>query len=872
MAPRKPPTVRYICLAALFVITCAYQLRATYFGFPTFFGHDAAQMPFIPTYDGGSFATAHFVTGVGGAIGIREGDLVTSVNGRRLSGLAVFGEVIAAAKPGDAMTVTFGSPGQTADRQGTVTLSKQYVGNSPNTPLLGKLIIVVLKLILPIFCILLGFWVAAVRPRDVSAWLLIPVLFGLCTVYGVGIETLGPGIRDIAQAFRASVNNFWPLAMLLFGFYFPENFDYQPPQWLRVPIRVIVVATAIKLVLDVVLEVGQLESFEAIRVLYAVVARFEIVLFFVGVLAASGFFMFMQLKSHAATSPDVKRRFNLIYIGATVGLTPLLILVVFQLVKKRGLEEMFPEWIVLAAYLTLMIFPVTLAYVIVVQRAMDLRMVVRQGLQYALARRGTFVLQVALNGIIILVAGLELQKQHNRLEIVIIVCLGFAAIFWLRSLSERLRASIDKRFFRDAYNADQILSGLSDEVRTIVETRPLLERVTQRIAESLHVPRVAVFTNDQGWFKPAYALGYPSVPEAYFAASGAAMRRISQEREPVRVYLDDDQSWVNAADVSDDERHNLAAIGSQLLLPLTVKEKLLGVISLGEKKSEAPYSGSDLRLLKSVATQTGLALANAQLTSAIAEEVGRREKMSREIEIAREVQERLFPQRLQPISGIEYFGGCRTALGVGGDYYDFLALPDGKLGIALGDISGKGIPAALMMASLQASLRAEASRSAGDIAGLIARVNQALFDASSEDRYATFFYGQYDPANGELVYVNAGHCAPMLFRGADGFRTVDRLNTGGPVIGLIPDCIFEQGMVNMSGGDELVIFTDGVSEAMNRDLEEWGEQRLADTVRNSSTRTAPEVIGQIMAGADAFAAGAPQHDDMTLVVIRARPR
>ena len=154
--------------------------------------------------------------------------------------------------------------------------------------------------------------------------------------------------------------------------------------------------------------------------------------------------------------------------------------------------------------------------------------------------------------------------------------------------------------------------------------------------------------------------------------------------------------------------------------------------------------------------------------------------MSREIEIAREVQERLFPQRLQPIAGIEYFGGCRTALGVGGDYYDFLALPDGKLGIALGDISGKGIPAALMMASLQASLRAEAARCCGDVAGLLVRVNQALFDASSEDRYATFFYGQYDPATETLTYVNAGHCAPMLFRGGDGFRTVERLTSAGP--------------------------------------------------------------------------------------------
>jgi sigma-B regulation protein RsbU (phosphoserine phosphatase) len=865
MAPRKRPTLRYICLAALFVVTCGYQIRASYFAFPEFFGHVTVQWPFTASYNGGAPTTA-FVTGPAANAGLSDGDVVTAVNGRPFTGLKILGEAVSPAQPGDTMSVDFHpstSPSET--RNATFVLQRYQP-----PPLFGGLIaIVTLKIVFPFLCIFLGFWVAAVRPYDKSAWLLIFVLFGLCTVYGSGVESWGAGLRDFGVIFRTFMNLCWPLSMLFFGLYFPENFAYTPPQSLRIPIRIVTVGLLACAALAIVNNIGEIENYASVAGLNVRLEKFGPLIFILSIAAASGFFMFTRIKAAASGSPDVKRRFNLIYAGATLGLTPLLILVVIQNVRGGGdLESMFPEWLVIGSFLMLIVFPITLAHVIIVQRAMDVRMVVRQGVQYALARRGTFVLQIVLYGIIILIAGLELQKRHNQLEIVIIVCLGFAAIFWLRSLGDRLRAWIDKRFFRDAYNADQILSGLSDEVRTILETRPLLERVTQRISESLHVPRVAVFTNDAGWFKPAYALGYPSIPEAYFAASGATIRKVSHENDPVRVYLDDNQSWVNSPDVSDDERRNLAAIGSQLLLPLTVKEKVLGVISLGEKKSEAPYSGSDLRLLKSVAAQTGLALANAQLTTAIAEEVGRREKMSREIEIAREVQERLFPQRLQPIAGVEYFGACRTALGVGGDYYDFLALPGGKLGIALGDISGKGIPAALMMASLQASLRAEAARAGADIAGLIARVNQALFDASSEDRYATFFYGQYDPATHELTYVNAGHCAPMLFRAAGGFATADRLDVGGPVIGLIPDCIFEQAVVKVSPGDELVIFTDGVSEAMNRDLEEWGETRLAETVRKSTTLAAPGLIAAIMSAADAFAAGAPQHDDMTLVVAR----
>ena len=145
-------------------------------------------------------------------------------------------------------------------------------------------------------------------------------------------------------------------------------------------------------------------------------------------------------------------------------------------------------------------------------------------------------------------------------------------------------------------------------------------------------------------------------------------------------------------------------MGSELLLPLAVRDKLLGFISLGPKKSEEPYTGSDVRLLKSVAAQTGLALENADLMREIADEVAQRERLNREVEIAREVQERLFPQKLPAIAGLDYAAYCRPALASAATTTTFLRLPQGQLGVAIGDVSGKGIAAALMMASLQASL------------------------------------------------------------------------------------------------------------------------------------------------------------------------
>jgi len=291
---------------------------------------------------------------------------------------------------------------------------------------------------------------------------------------------------------------------------------------------------------------------------------------------------------------------------------------------------------------------------------------------------------------------------------------------------------------------------------------------------------------------------------------------------------------------------------------------LLGFVSLGPKQSEQPYSPADVRLLRSVASQTAFALENSRLTAAVASEVARAARMTREIEIAKEVQEQLFPQNYPKLPGLDIAGFCRPAAGVGGDYYDFLALKSGGLGVAIGDISGKGVPAALLMAGLQASLRGQALMGATDLAALMDNVNVLLLDSSPANRYATFFYGQYDPKQRRLHYVNAGHNAPMLFRG----EQVLRLTEGGPVVGLLSRAPFTEAQLALQPGDLLLGFTDGISECMDTGDQEWGEQRLMQAIRDCRGLEAKAMIERLMAAADAFAAGAKQHDDMTLVVMK----
>jgi phosphoserine phosphatase RsbU/P len=863
----KKPVIQYVCLAVLCAGAVAYQVRCMEYRFPKWFGKtDAPMWPFRAYAESNdlAFSIAYLKRNAMEA-GLHEGDILLAARGRPVTGSAVWGEAIASAKAGDAVSVSVTSKKGQPPRTATIHLAR-YAANP------GRLLAVALFVVLPIFCLGLGFWVAAVRPRDVRAWLLVVLMLHFAVFFDGGIEFWAPWVRDLAAAYRSAAQNTWEIWILLLGIYFPEPFAPVPFRraWWKWLAWVLIPPLAFFALVFVVSAVGELENYAAIFFLHRLLAPFEALGMVVSYGAIAGFVACIIAKSGKAASPDARRRLRLLYLGTLVSFTPLSILYITARLKGVDSEAYFPWWLSLTSYLMFFLFPVTLAYVIVVHRALDVRVVIRQGLQYAFASSGIMVLKIAiLSGVAIGVYEVASHAGNRSLLSTLIIAAGVGVAIAQRRLLQRLKQWTDRRFFRDAYNAEQILSELSDKVRSLLDAPALFKTVSERIAESLHVGQVAVLVDGSGPYRPAYALGYNPAPAVAFPESAATVRRLQTAGEPARVYLDDPDSWVyQAPEVTDEERAHLAALGAELLLPIAGRDKLLGFISLGQKRSEEPYSGMDMRLLKSVATQTGLALENARLTAAIADEVAQRERLNRELEIAREVQERLFPQNLPPIHGLDYCGYCRPALGVGGDYYDFLQLPNGKLGIAVGDVSGKGISAALMMASLQASLRGQTFDGPDDLARLMSRVNRLVFEASAANRYATFFYGQYDPRTRELSYVNAGHNAPMIFRRKDGSWQVLRLDQGGPVVGLLPEFACQQATLALVPGDVMLAYTDGVSEAMNPADEEWGEERMMAAAESCAGIAAEEMIRRLIAAADAFAAGAKQHDDMTLSVLR----
>jgi sigma-B regulation protein RsbU (phosphoserine phosphatase) len=725
--------------------------------------------------------------------------------------------------------------------------------------------------VVPAFCILLGFWVSAVRPRDRLAWLLLVFLLGFTSFFNPFLEFWGPIWRDVGAVYDSAFNNTWGIWLLLFAIYFPEPLSKgtrASTLW-RWVMWVTAVPLAFRAAVLVIVSVGILENYPSVFLMLHLLVEFSPLFALASYAASIGCMACLAWKWHTAVSKDARRRLSVVLAGALISFPLFLFLSFVARLQHTDVESLFPAWLYGASYLLYFVFPATIAYAIVVQRAMDVRLILRQSLQYTLARRGVIVLQAILSGILFAaLAALVTSHALSYSTTLLLMAAGVWAIFLLNGAMHRVAGFIDRRFFRETYQADQILGELAEKVRTIVETKPLLETVTQRISEALHVGPVAVLLNGDGPYRPAYGLGVDGISDLVFPKNAGTVRQLKREQQPLRVYFDDPDGWLYGPEISAEERQRLLALRAELLLPLAVKDELIGFMTLGQKRSEAPYSGSDLRLLNSVATQTSLALEVSRLTEAVSAQVAQRERLNRELEIAREVQERLFPQRLLAVPGLDYWAECRPAREVGGDYYDFLELPAGKLGIAIGDISGKGIGAALMMANLQACLRGQAAATR-NLPELIRRVNRMVYEASSANRYATFFYAEYDPHTRHVAYVNAGHNAPIVLRGSGAGCDVFRWEAGGAVIGLLPEAQYQEGFFDLQTGDLIVLYTDGVSESMNAQDEEWGEESLIACAKACCGLSARETLSRSMSEAVAFASGAPQHDDMTLMVLRA---
>ena len=248
----------------------------------------------------------------------------------------------------------------------------------------------------------------------------------------------------------------------------------------------------------------------------------------------------------------------------------------------------------------------------------------------------------------------------------------------------------------------------------------------------------------------------------------------------------------------------------------------------------------------------------------VTERLERERRADQELDFARQVQARLFPQFLPPLATLDYAGTCIQARQVGGDYYDFLNLGGDRLGLVISDISGKGMAAALLMANLQANLRSQCAMALDEPQSLLRSVNQLFYENTNDSAYATLFFAEYDDQSQRLRYANCGHLSALLLRAND---TVEQLDSTCSVLGLFPGWTCTIAECRLAAGDTLALYTDGITEACDRSGEEYGQPRLIEVLRQRHERSAQQLLAAVIADVNRFSSQ-EQHDDITVVVAK----
>ena len=304
----------------------------------------------------------------------------------------------------------------------------------------------------------------------------------------------------------------------------------------------------------------------------------------------------------------------------------------------------------------------------------------------------------------------------------------------------------------------------------------------------------------------------------------------------------------------------LQGVRSVLAVPLGVGEKVFGIVYADSPLAEGRFTEDHLKVLTTLASVAAIRVQNARLMEQQMERV----RLERELQVASEIQQRFQPASAPIVAGYELQGISFPCYEIGGDYYDFIQREDGRLIVALGDVSGKGPSAALLMSSLHAAVHAH-SDTHSSLAKTIGAINRYLVDSTPANRFVTLFYAELDPKNGSLAFLNAGHNPPLIVHAGG---TMEQLAAGGLPLGIMSNAEFREGKTRLHPGDVLVIYSDGVSESVNPNGEEFGPTRLYETVARNLDASAAGIRDRIESALTKFCQGTPAADDITLVICK----
>ena len=778
--------------------------------------------------------------------GLHAGDRLISVYGRPFYSREPLYTAFVGGHAGDSVPLTVLRSGSGSPQPVTVVLDPAPPDTRKRSP--GEIVMSSLLSSFPVLFVLVGFPVLFLRIQDRSAWLLCLCFAGLIASAPMAMMSgiIPPALRGFALAYLVA---FFPIVPAAFYYLF-ATFPAQSRIDKRIPwLKKVLLGAAVLIsapLACLVLMTGSLDP------AWFVLTRIpSIVLTGVGNLYMFGGFALglLSLIGNSVQAPTVQARIKtrVMVWGTVLGMAPWIVMRLISMHRHIDFYQL-PYWYWAPAVLAIFLMPVSIAYAVVKHRVLEVPVLLRRSARYLLVQRGFLILIMVLGVGATLALAHSFSQQYpanSGAAIPIGAMFGIALVGGGAWVQQRVSQRVDRAFFRNSYDTKQILEELVEKTREVRTRTQLSNLLESHLRQALHPTFLLVYL----------LLRDDSPPEGdaqEVSLDSPFLNHVFERGQPYEISPQSTSL-------------GLERLRAECLVPISGRDgQRLGLLVLGPRKSEEPYSREDKRLLAIIASQASSTLENIQMGEEIAERMEVERRAAHEIDLARQVQRKLFPQNPPRVATLDFAGECVQARVVGGDYYDFLELAPGLIGFALADISGKGFPAALLMANLQANLRGQYGVAREDLPRLLQSVNRLFYANSEPSHYATMFFGCYEAQSRRLRYVNCGHNPPLLLRRDN---TVERLESTATVMGLFPEWECEVAEVQLYSGDLFAIYTDGVTEAAAPDGEEFGEERLIALLRENRAASAASLLGTLIAGVQKFSPG-EQGDDITAVIAK----
>jgi sigma-B regulation protein RsbU (phosphoserine phosphatase) len=566
-------------------------------------------------------------------------------------------------------------------------------------------------------------------------------------------------------------------------------------------------------------------------------------LYFVSYIVAS---LVLFVRSYRSSPRAQKQKLRVVTAGTLVGFLPFVITLVFRQLAPG--ENYILEF---ASVLCLGFVPATFAYAILKHGAIELNHVVRRGLVYAVLTGAI----IAVYYVLIASIGNFVMRELNVARFVFMPFAVLVVAVTFAPAKNRVQRFVDRLFYRGEYVYRQEVFEFNRQLARKLTPDEIFQSFVERVDGLLKSSFIAVYSlSDKRELSLARRVGdVPDLPET-FSLQSFLGRYFSRYTTPLLVeFLD--HAW-ERPHMDDESKRFIRLPGLAVCVPVVAHDQFLSLILLGEKRSGLVYSRTDAELLATFSEQLALVLQNAELLQSSIE----KERLENEVMLARDIQLSLLPPSPPDHPDIAIFGKMVSSFEVGGDYFDYFFIDGDRIALAIGDVSGKGIPAAMLMSSLQAVFKNLAIKDGLAPAELNNELNAYLVKHANTEQFATFFYGVLDLHHSRFTFSNAGHCPGLLIKES----YADRLGQGGMLLGVRDSSDYREGSVLIEPGDLLLLYTDGVTEQKDAEGHDYGEERLIRFLLANRNLPIRELQSALFDDVMAFGDGR-QQDDMTCI-------